>query len=176
MRNARPLVHVVAAIGLTFSLSASAAISVVFEVHDVADTRPGEDRWQYQYVVSGAFQQFDELNVFFDAGLASAILPGAAPNGDWTVSVAQPIAGIPADGIFTADAEVTDPSLAQPFVVDFVRVGSALPGAQAFEVLDENFDVKASGITSPVPEPASYVVLAAGLIVLGARRFIIASR
>ncbi len=176
MRIARSFTHVAAAIGFTFSLSAAAATSVQFEVHDLSDTIAGEDLWQYRYFVAGTFQQFEELDVVFDAALASSIGSGVAPNDDWAVSVVQPIAGIPADGIFAAQAQIDNPSLSQPFTVDFVRSGSALPGAQSFEVVDANFELKDFGITSPVPEPASYVLLAAGLAVLGVRRLTIAAR
>ena len=177
MKDARSLVHAAAAICLAFPLTAAAATSVLFEVHDVADTLPGEDRWQYRYFVSGTFHQFDELSVLFDSGQVSAISAGAAPNSQWTVvTLAQPDAGIPADGIYAAMALVDNPSLTEPFVVDFVRTGGALPGAQRFEVLDASFNLKDAGITIPVPEPASYALLVAGLAMLGARRFLITPR
>jgi hypothetical protein len=66
-------------------------------------------------------------------------------------------------------ALVANASLDSPFQVSFVRGGSDTPGAQAFTVFDESFNVIETGLTTPIPEPQSYALLGAGLLLLIAR-------
>ena len=87
-------------VGLSlFSSVVFAATSIASEAIDVADTVPGEDRWQYRYTVtSSAFPQFSSFEVAFDAAKAAIDVAPTAPNADWFVLTVQPLAGVRADG------------------------------------------------------------------------------
>jgi len=145
-----------------------AATTITYEAIDLTDTTAGEDRWQYRYTVSGdPFPQSFGFEVAFDAATVASIASApAAPSTDWFVSTTQPMAGVPADGLYSAMALSANASLASPFEVSFIWSGPGNPGAQSFSILDGNFGLIETGTTAPIPEPQVYALMGVGLLVL----------
>jgi hypothetical protein len=148
------------------------ATAITFTAVDVADTVPGQDLWQYRYTVNGSFAAFDGFNLEFDAGLYTLLQdPAPAPNGDWSVLI-SPDFGLGVSRIYAATALTPSPSLTDQFTLDFVWLGTGAPGSQPFEVFDGNFNIVEVGRTNvprgdtPVPAPATLVLVASGLMLL----------
>ncbi|GGY58559.1 hypothetical protein GCM10007387_46380 [Pseudoduganella albidiflava] len=126
------------------------------------------DRWQYEYVISAHDPGFtiEEFTIFFSTADFANLSMEAAPEG-WDAIAIQPDPSLPAEGYF--DALATGPGLAAGmtagvFRVSFDFLGTGSPVAQRFAVVDPfTFDVLASGMTSPVPEPRQGQLLALGL-------------
>jgi len=160
---------------LAFVLSAlfgadAQAIVISYEATDLVDVTLGEDLWSYTYRVTGAaFAGGEGFSIFFDPALYGSIEASPpAVNGDWDVLTTQPSTSLPAPGIYDALALIDGPSLADPFKVSFVWLGSGTPGAQSFDRYDAGFTTVASGTTTPtVPEPGTLPLMLAALGVLG---------
>jgi len=151
------------------------AVSIQYEAGDLPDTVVGQDLWRYVYHLTGSFPAFTGFNVLFDPTRYGSLEdPPAAPNAEWTVLTSQPIPSLPADGQYTAIAQQDNASLADPFAVSFVWLGTGTPGSQPFELLDDSFNVIANGFTAPfgtpaIPEPGSLLLVAGALGLLGWR-------
>ncbi len=131
---------------------------------------PGAAKYRYNYTVSGiTFQANQDFDVQFPATLYSSLVNGMAGS-DFTLFVFDANNPPGVDGDYSAVAKVNNPSLAGPFSVDFMYLGSGLPGAQNFTI--DQFDANgnfvstiSSGTTMPtVPEPASVALSLLGLI------------
>ena len=153
---------------LTLSSVTARATTITYEATDLADITPGEDLWQYRYLVSGVtFPLGSGFDIFFP--LANGFLAGdltntPSPNADWDTIALQPDPGLLDDGRYDALALVNNASLADAFVMDFVWRGTGAPGSQRFEIFDDTFAVIDEGITSPaggtpVPEPGTLTLL-----------------
>ena len=148
----------------------SYATTISYQATDLADTTPGQDLWQYSYSVSGyTFNQNYGFTVLFDYSLYSNLEdPPPFVNSDWDPIVLQPDLVLPADGTYDALALVDNASLADPFTVSFVWLGSGPPGSQPFQVYDPNFETIEEGRTTSgaaaIPEPATLLLLGPGLI------------
>src|SRR5205807_5157582 len=59
-----------------------------------------------------------------------------------------------------------NPSLSNLFNIRFVWLGTGTPASQPFTVYDTNFSTLSSGQTSPVPEPATPLLLFVGFAVV----------
>lgn len=151
------------------------AVSIRYQASDLRVTVSGQDLWRYVYQVSGNLTAFSGFNVLFDSTLYGSLedFP-VAPNADWISSTSQPVSSLPADGLYTAIAAQDNASLADPFTVSFVWLGTGTPGAQTFEVFGADFLVIETGSTSPfgapaIPEPGSLLLVAGALGLLGWR-------
>jgi len=179
------IVLLICAVFVAGSAATARATTIEYQTIDLADATPGQDLWEYRYTVSGfGYGANVGFTVFFALGLFSdldAPVPPAHP--DWDILVAQPDPVLSEPGLYDALALVANPSLADPFPVRFVWLGSptAEPGAQPFEVyeLDDLGDFVATLETGrtrvpagppPVPEPGVLALLGAGLIALVAAR------
>ena len=162
----------------TFSLvtSNAYAASIGYSLLDLTDVNPGEDLWRYEYTVSGhTFLQSQFFDIYFDPVLYGALTAGPSPNPDWDILILQqpnPANLPPFDkGIFDAFALADSLSLFEIFSVNFVYRGAGTPGAQPFEVFDENSNRIESGFTTllsdvPIPEPSTIWLSLIGLMVL----------
>ena len=183
MKIKRLAASILVTAGLGFA-APSFPVSISFTATDLPDAVVGEDLWRYSYTVSGSFAAFEGFNLLFTPDLYGQLQdPAPAPNSDWSVLILdQPNQGLPADGIYRALALVGNPSLADPFTVDFVWLGGPrTPGDQPFEVFDETFVSVPDRCEPPscstvppggtqVPLPGTLALLVAGALALAARR------
>ena len=149
---------------------------VLLAAIDVADIRPSEDLWQYEYwVVGRRFLSDHGFSIFFDPLLYDELEdPPPAVAASWDVQVLQPDAQGSQDGLYDALALTEGPSLGQPFRVRFAWLGQGEPGPQPFEVYDlstGSLEVLEEGWTVPVPEPTEGLlrICAVGIVALLAR-------
>ena len=155
---------------------AFSATVIQYEVTDLGDTVPSEDRWEYRYFVSGfTFAANQGFTIWFDQNLFAQLENPLPPSPQWDVLVLQPDLALPDSGAFDALALVSGASLAQPFPVDFVSLART-PGSQLFDI--NEFDsqgnlirVIESGVTVPrqngtVPEPGTLGLIAVGAALL----------
>lgn len=147
-----------------------------------AATLLGGNTWRYDYTVQNTSPSltFDEISVYFDAGLYDALANPVA-EGNWDPYVAQPDAGVWSEGFF--DILNLDGYLAggasTTFSLTFDYLGTGTPGAQRFDFFDSaDFSVQLTGNTvlqaeppaNDVPEPASIALVLAGLGAVGLAR------
>lgn len=154
------------------ALPAAAATAISFQLVDLTDIAPDQDLWRYDYRITGGFAQFSSIEILYPAPQVASITPVVpSPNPGWDISVIQPIAGIPADGIYTLVALSDSPALASAFQATFVWKGPGIPATQAFNVMDGSFSLLESGTTVPtaIPEPALFAQLALGLVLIAVR-------
>ncbi|RPI44380.1 MAG: hypothetical protein EHM59_12980 [Betaproteobacteria bacterium] len=170
MKHAAWIRQALAVACLIGSAWASAATSIVYQATNLDDTVTGQDRWQYSYLVSGTFSPFDSIWILFDPSRVESFAPVSQPDSSWLTDTVAPTPVIPADGIYMAQTMSGGAVASAPFAVEFVRLDNESPGAQAFEVYDGNFNFLGEGMTSPIPEPRSALLLVAGLLVVAARR------
>lgn len=146
---------------------------------DLADPDPSQDLWQYQYQVSPFnFPQDWGFDIFFPLAQGyewGDLLELRPANPDWSVAAFQPDPLLPNDGWYEAIARAPNPSLSGCFTQTVVWRGQGTPGAQQFEVFDENFQVQSlesgatisAGFTCPVvaaPEPGLLELVGIGLL------------
>jgi hypothetical protein len=178
LRTARPsfakrLAHSTLALACAAGLAMGTAhaASVSYQLTDLADVTPGEDLWQIDYTLSGPLDTFQGVTLYFAAG-AYAQLTLLGNDSPADIDVAPPIdpdAGLGTDGLVSVLAFNTlDASFQGHFGLSMVWLGSGKPGAQAYDVFDDSFNVIATGTTTPaVPEPTTWLLLLAGLSVAG---------
>ena len=139
-------------------VSTGRAAFVTYAATDVADTLPGQDLWEYAYTVGLAdFSAGEGFTVSFDRHLY-ALLQSPPPfvNANWDPLTIQPDLALNSNGFYDALALRDNPSLADPFKVQFVWLGSGQPGSQPFTIYDRQFQVIAQGST--VPEPSTLLI------------------
>jgi len=161
-------------IGAALFVGRPAAATVIhFDVANVAGTT-----WEYSYEVDNDSLgvALENFVVYFDVSLFSNLSVSSAPI-DWDVVVLQPDAGLPADGILDALALVSGIAPGGTlggFSVLFDFLGPGTPGAQAFEVIDANFNTVDSGSTTPrvatAPEPGTIALVSLGWAAVTATR------
>jgi len=150
-------------------VGAAQATEITFSTESIS----GVD-WRYNYTVANNTLgvAVDEFTIYFDRNLYTNLVLEASPL-NWDSLVVQPDLGIPSDGFFDsfafASGIASGNSLAG-FKVTFTYLGLGAPGAQPFEIVDASFNTLDTGITTapatPVPEPASYLLMTAGLAAL----------
>lgn len=144
------------------------AATVSFTATNLADTTPGEDLWQYQYSVSNlALNPGQGFSIFFDLNLYSQ-LQSSPPslNTGWDLLAIQPDLALASNGFFDALVLQAAPSLANPFTLTFVWLGTGAPGSQPFTIYDANFSTIAEGQTNPVPASLQFVPMGPGSTLL----------
>lgn len=165
---------------LIASTSAAQAVgnyTIYYQTSDLPDVNPGEDLWQYRYSVDGPSfltdQGFDIFfrfeDAFFNGSLDSAPTP---PNPDWDMFTIQPEPALPLphDGFLEAYALQDNPDLSNWFIINFIWSGTGTPGAQPFDIIDSDFSILESGMTTLVPIPAAWLLMLSGLYFLKRRR------
>ena len=138
--------------------------TILFTATDVADTTPGEDVWQYSYTPGDfTFAAGQGFTIVFDRTLFSQLQsPPPFVNADWDPIALQPDLALNSDGFYDALALRHAPSLADPFKVKVVWLGTGTPGSQPFTIYDTNFQPLVQGqTTTSVPEPSALALLLA---------------
>ena len=131
---------------------------------------PGEGEpefWDITYTItSGSLLAGQGISILFHPDDAEFLFarPGGA---DWDVIAIQPDPLLPDWGAFDALALVDDPDMSGSFAASFVWLGESPPGVQDFIVYDTDFSILESGVTMPIPEPATALMLGLGLMGLG---------
>jgi hypothetical protein len=165
---------------LVGSAAPARAAIIGFEALDELDLAPGEDLWSYRFFVSSVtFAAGQGFSLYFAPTLYRSLQDPPAPvNADWDLLV-FPVDSPPgAQGIYDALALVDGASLLDAFTVTFVWLGGGAPGPQPFTI--NAFD-STGGITfvergettplhAPVPEPASWLLMALGAGAFVSRR------
>lgn len=158
---------------LMLSMGTAHAITINYQATDLADTTAGEDLWQYSYTVSEhTFAPDTGFTIYFDLGLYDFLDPlTTTPNLDWDVLTWDPDPSIPDDGAYDAYALSGNASLADPFTIEFVWLGTGTPGSQLFEVYDgvtweiiDFGETVAASTGTPVPEPTTLLLLGTSLL------------
>lgn len=153
---------------ILFSVATSRAGTIQYAVSTVA---PGEQ--QYTYLVSGfALAQYQGLEIVFPEASFETLSNGVAGAG-FDVSLLEPNVSPGVAGDYTAVAQISDPSLAGPFSVDFIYIGTGTPGPQEYYVnqYDQNGDLEGllnsgSTVAYQAPEPGN-LALPGFLLVAG---------
>jgi len=176
MHTVRRLAHAAGGLAVCLS-SALASAGVSYTVTDLPDTTPGQDLWRYQYSIGGPLAAFNAINLLF-APTDYSDLSVIGSTARVSALAAQPDPTFPADGMLTVtalnlllatDVETVD--------LDFIWLGGTgrAPGAQDYQVLDENFIEVGSARTrltgtqggpQVVPEPSPLALLAAAVLAL----------
>ena len=132
------------------------AATILYTATDVADLVPGQDLWEYRYVVSGLTLTAGQgFTIFFAPNLYTLLeTPPPFVNADWDALTVQPDVLLNSAGYYDALALRTNPSFADPFKLRFVWLGTGTPGAQPFTVYDTDFSTISQGQTTTIPEPS----------------------
>lgn len=138
---------------------------------------PGSNLWTIEYVVtaSAGDATIEQFTIYFERTLYADLAVAASP-ATWDSLVVQGDPALPADGFFDSlalGAGVVAGASQGGFAVSFLFLGLGAPGSQRFEVVDRvSFDVLEAGSTviSTVPEPGSWLLAGAGLLLLQSRR------
>lgn len=165
----RGWISLLALVALVLCGPAAQAATIAAWATDLSDLLPGQDRWQFEYTVTGDFPEgfgFDVLFPVADGFRAGDLLSGTGPSADWDVLLLQPSETLPDDGRFDSLALQGNPATPGAFIVQFVWRGVGTPGAQPFEVFDDGLVVVDAGQTSPVPLPAPLLPLVIALAAL----------
>ena len=156
------VVSIITGIGAEY-IAPAPAISVTFRfaVVDVANTTPGQDLWEYSYTPADfAFAAGQGFTIAFDRTLFTLLQsPPPFVNADWDPLTLQPDLALGSNGLYDALALRNAPSLADPFKIKVVWLGTGTPGAQPFTIYDTNFQPIVQGQTTSVPEPSALALL-----------------
>ena len=128
------------------------------------------DQWQTDLVLvnDGTPEQITGFTVYFDESLFTDLSVASSP-ANWDSLVIQPDLALASPGFF--DSLVIAPG--SPLLLGqqqagfsmLVRyAGSGIPPMLPFEIIDEDFNILFSGVTSPIPEPSISFFLAFGLL------------
>lgn len=156
----------------------ASALTITYEAIDQPDLVAGEDLWEIRYRASefpyGANHGF---SIGFDVELFADLEDPPPVGADWDVIAIQPDVFLVSDGLYDALALTDTPSLPGYFGLTFVWRGTAgtSPGSQPFSVNEFSpggalIGVRETGVTVPVPEPATGALLLGGLCALAMRR------
>ncbi|EHR73630.1 PEP-CTERM putative exosortase interaction domain-containing protein [Burkholderiales bacterium JOSHI_001] len=147
---------------------AHAVVTITGVATNLADTTPGQDLWRLDFNIAGAMASGEFVNFALSSGLFSNVAQiGATPAG-YNANLALP--AFFGDSYHYTITDAGSASVSTPVALSVVRIG-ALPGTIAYAT-----NTNASGFgnvaltSAPVPEPATYGLMALGLAAMGLRR------
>ena len=169
-------------IAAVFLLAVAPAIRAQTSV-SFTDSSSNAPTFDFSFTVHGGLPNGDTLAIYFDPNIytnlviPNQILPGysagTTSSPDWALQVLQPDPGIPASGEFDITAQTGAAAAYQFFVdADLLQGQSLTP--LSFTLYDSTFNPIGSGaVQSAIPEPATWVLMSAGLTccVIRHRRF-----
>jgi hypothetical protein len=149
---------------------------------DFAAISLGNNNYRYEYQIrndgslgpSTPIQLIDLLfdpALFEEATLANVSAPSLAA--DWTQSFLASAPGVPAAfDLYAAGSGIVVGSQLGGFAVEFHWLGSSAPGPQPFEIYDPIAfgQPLEHGITTAVPEPENWAMMAIGALMVGLLR------
>jgi hypothetical protein len=170
-RRMAPALRAVGVAALSLACTMAPAASVSYQATNLADVVAGQDLWQLDYTLTGPFDTFDAVNLLFASDrYASIQLLSMSPTGSLDVLLTQPDVQLGTAGQLNLSALQSLPgTFLSKVAVRLVWTDQASPGAQPFEWLDADFNVKASGMTVPtsvVPEAGGLPLMLGGLAVM----------
>lgn len=147
-----------------------ATSNITYAATDLPDVTSGQDLWHYAYALNGPLSAFAAVEISFSSDLFTALW---VTNESESLStfLTQPDPYLSADGYLNITA-INDISVGEIARVEMnvVWKGIGPPGSQAYQVLDDQFNVVGTGQTiwasAPVPEPATVALMLAGLLVV----------
>ena len=154
-------------LALSVATTVWAAPSVNFAVTDLPDVVIGEDLWSYDYTITGPLASFETVNLLFSSLSYGGYILVNSSDASLSPLVTVPIIAPATDGLVAVTA--IDPVATNGSAllsVHFVWTAAGAPGSQPFEVLDDQFNVVSTGMTSAVPEASTAALLAAGLLAM----------
>ena len=162
-----------AALGLIAAPSAQAATIQAALTHQAGHT------WQADFTVfATAAQVIESFTIYLDNGLAWDLIMLTSP-ADWDSLVLQPDPALLADGMFDAlllgPQGVSEHAPVAGFSMRFDWLDAAAPAPFRFTINDPlTFTVLESGFTTQaaqnIPEPATWLAAALGLVFVAAQR------
>lgn len=161
------------AAGLLLGAAPGWAVSVSHFVVDLSDVTVGEDLWKYDFTLQGPLAPFHSVSLLFgpDSHGQISVLGHATPGDLELAPVVQPDPVLVTDGYLTVTALGNLPaSFVGTVALSFVWTGAGTPAVVRYQVEDDGFNVLATGLSMPVPEPASWALLLAGAAALLARQ------
>jgi len=172
------VIALIAATAVAGAAREAGAGVIAYEARDLPDVVVGQDLWEYEYFLSGFVFGVDEgFTVYASDALYQDLVIPVAPGADWDALAFEPDVVLNSPGGYDALALVGGPSLAGPFVLNFVWLGGGRgPGSQPFEIyaLDQQGDLTViedgRTVSRAVPEPALLTLL--GLAGVGAARVV----
>lgn len=147
------------------------AATLIFTVSDLADSAPGQDLWEYSYLLGDVSLTANQgFTVIFDRALFTQLqIPPVLISGDWDLLTVQPDAGLNSNGFFDALALRNSPSLADPFKVRFVWLATGTPGPQPFTIYASDFSTISRSQTVPEPSTLALLLAAQGVVIFNRR-------
>jgi hypothetical protein len=129
-------------------------------------TDQGSGVFRYEFKPQGLIlAKHQEIDIQFDPTLFGNLFNGVADS-DFRLVLLQPDNPSGAAGDYSALALVDNPSMTGPFSVDVTWLGTGQPGDLPFVI--HQFDATGQhiiGTITSVPEPASWLLTGAGLII-----------
>lgn len=149
---------------LVFATTPTMGAVVLFSAEDITDLG-GQDLWSYTFSVSGVATD-ETLDIAFDPAVHGPLEVVASTPG-WFTSIAPSDIALAADGHVSLLNANDSTSLPGIFDVRVVRFVPGPAGAVTFEHYDGLFNTLGTGISAPIPEPASWTLLLIGLGLVG---------
>ena len=157
-----------------------ATVASAVEV-DFATVSLGGNNYRYDYQIRndgslGGATSIQLIDLLFDPALfeESTLTNVSAPSlaADWSQSFLASAPGVSAAfDLYTAGPGIAVGGQLGGSAVEFHWLGSGAPGGQAFEIYDPgSFALLGQGMTTPVPEPVTWAMMAIGATMVKLRR------
>jgi len=154
----------------TLAAAPASAALISYEPHDLGATEAG--LWQFDFTLSDYTLAVNEgVQIFFPYGEYQDLALVSSASG-WDALVIQPdqIFDLAEPGLLDALQTADTAGAPAVFSVQAHWNGTGTPAPQSYELYDASYAVIDSGQTVCVPEPATFALLAGGLLVTGLRR------